>query len=75
MLADCRQHFPGIPAGGNDGMSGSECRFGDVYTQSTASTGDKPNFSLSHVIVPLLTSTYCVEAPLLVAASIGAFIA
>jgi hypothetical protein len=56
-------------------MSGSECRFGDVYTQSTASTGDKPNFSLSHVIVPLLTSTYCVEAPLLVAASIGAFIA
>jgi hypothetical protein len=56
MFADCRQHFAGITACGNDGMSGSERRFGDVYTQSTACTGDKPNFFLSHVIVPFLTS-------------------
>jgi hypothetical protein len=75
MLADCRPHFPGITAGGNDGMSGSDCRFGDVYTQSAASTGDEPNFFLSHVIVPFLTSAYCVEPLLLVAASIGVFIA
>ncbi|MCY1456619.1 hypothetical protein D9M71_738510 [compost metagenome] len=75
MLADCRQHFPGITAGGNDGMSGSECRSGDVDTQSTAGTGDKPNFFLSHVIIPFLTSAYCVEPPLLFAALIGEFIA
>ena len=53
----------GVAAGGDDGVTGGQGRFGDVDAHAPTGSGDEPNLLLSHAGVLLLLDPQVVQAP------------